>query len=118
MQSVKMETPSGLIAEMMTDCIFYRHYRITKHAAERYIERVTSAIDELFVSLDRAVLAERNQQKDVRVMEQIRRAEDKGGYVLVDPETRSYFFIAMEGRAHSICTVMTLEMMTFSERRR
>ena len=109
-----METPSGQIAEMMTDGIRYRHYMITKHAAERFMQRVTTALDEMFICLDRAVLADRANQKDVRIMEQIKRAERGGGYVITDPESHAYFFIAMDGRPHCICTVMTLEMMTYS----
>ncbi|WP_288821297.1 hypothetical protein [uncultured Leclercia sp.] len=110
---VEMETPSGLIARMQTDGIEYRHYHITKHAIQRFTERVTTAIDEIFISLDRVVLADIQQQKDHRVQDQIRRAERNGGYVLCDPETDVFFFVAMAGRLNAICTVMTLSQMMY-----
>lgn len=109
---VLMETPSGVIAEMKTDGIKYRHYSITKHAIERYTQRARNTLDNLFVSIDRAVMADARQAKDYRIQNQIRKSEANGGYCLVDPETDVYFFMAISRTLHVICTVMTAEMIT------
>lgn len=115
MASVLMETPSGIVAEMKTDGIKYRHYIITKHAIERYTQRARNTLDNLFVALDRAVLADARQAKDHRIQQQIRKSEMKGGYAMFDPETDVYFFMAVGQRLHTICTVMTRELMTYAE---
>lgn len=107
-----METPGGAIAEMKTDGIKYRHYIITKHAIERYTQRARNTLDNLFVSIDRAVLADARQSKDYRIQNQIRKSEQNGGYCMFDPETGVYFFMAVGRTLHTICTVMTLELLT------
>lgn len=116
-ENIKMETQSGIVAEMTNEGVIYRHYLITKHAIERYIERVRNTVDELFVSIDRSVIADAQQAKDHRVQQQIRRSESDGGYALLDPETNTYYFLAIgKGRFHVICTVMTLELLTYAGR--
>lgn len=112
MASVLMETPSGVIAEMRPGGIKYRHYSITKHAIERYTQRAHNTLDNLFVSIDRAVLADARQAKDYRIQNQIRKSENSGGYCMYDPETGVYFFMAMSKTLHVICTVMTTELLT------
>lgn len=113
-QDVKMESQSGVIAEMTKEGVIYRHYLVTKHAIQRYTERVRNGVDDLFVSLDRSVVADARQAKDHRVQQQIKRSESEGGYALLDPETNTYYFLAIgKGRFHVICTVMTLELLTY-----
>ena len=115
MKSVPMETPSGRVAEMTKDGIVYRHYLITKHAIERYAQRVRGTVDEVFPSLDRAVMADASTTKDYRVQKEIKRAERSGGYALLDPEYGIYYFLALgAGKFHTICTVMTYDLMTFA----
>lgn len=118
MKTVYMETPSGIKAKLNNDCVVYRHYRITKHAIQRFTERVRASVDDIFPALDRAVIADANQAKDHRVQDQIRRSERQGGYCLLDPETNTYFFIALgAGKYHAIRTIMTLALLTYGERR-
>lgn len=113
--SVPMETPSGRVAEMTKDGIIYRHYLITKHAIERYTQRVRGTVDGMFPSLDRVVIADASQSKDHRIQVQIRRAEKRGGYALLDPEFGVYYFMAVgANKLHTICTVMTHELLTYA----
>ena len=112
--SVLMETPSGVVAEMKTDGIKYRHYNITKHAIERYTERARQPLDNLFVSIDRSVLADARKAKDHRIQNQIRKSETRGGYCMFDPETGIYFFMVIGHALHTICTVMTSDVMTYA----
>ncbi|ECZ5235259.1 hypothetical protein AH156_19905 [Salmonella enterica subsp. enterica serovar Enteritidis] len=119
MKTVRMETPSGIMAKLSDDGIVYRHYRITKHAIQRFMERVRATLDDIFPALDRAVIADARQAKDHRVQDQIKRAERQGGYCLLDPETNVYFFIALgHGKLHAISTIMTLELLTYDKGRK
>ncbi|EKK5568061.1 hypothetical protein PN823_004481 [Enterobacter hormaechei] len=111
MSSVVMETPSGIVAEMKTDGIKYRHYNITKHAIERYMQRVHYDLDNFFVSLDRAVIADAQRASDHRIQRQIRKTEQNGGYCLFDPEAKVFFFMAIGKHLHTICTVMTSDLI-------
>lgn len=118
MRTVRMETPSGILAKLSDDGIIYRHYRITQHAIQRFTERVRGTVDDIFPALDRAVIADARQATDHRVQDQIKRAERQGGYCLLDPETDTYFFIALgAGKYHAVRTVMTLALLTYAERR-
>lgn len=110
--SIVMETPSGIVAEMKTDGIKYRHYIITKHAIERYMQRARAELDNLFVALDRAVIADARRASDHRIQRQIRKSEANGGYCLFDPETQVFFFMAIGQHLHTICTVMTSDLLT------
>lgn len=111
MSSYLMETPSGVIAEIKPDGIKYRHYNITKHAIERFEQRARSTLDNLFVSLDRAVLADARRANDYRIQNQILKSENRGGYAMFDPETGVVFFMAVGRTLHTICTVMTMELL-------
>ncbi|ENE5752041.1 hypothetical protein ACFLMW_003766 [Salmonella enterica] len=111
--AVRMETPGGMVACLNSDGIRYRHYIITQHALVRFQERAGMTLDNLFVTLDRAVLAEVHRAKDTRIQQQIRKSEKNGGYAMFDPETDVYFFIAVGPKYHTICTVMTRELMTY-----
>ncbi|ECN9265261.1 hypothetical protein ACLMYS_003921 [Salmonella enterica] len=112
-QIIRMETPSGMIASMNSDGIRYRHYIITQHALVRFQERAGMTLDNLFVTLDRAVLAQISRATDQRIQQQIRKSEKNGGYAMFDPETDVYFFIAIGPKFHTICTIMTRELMTY-----
>ncbi|EAM1616363.1 hypothetical protein EU642_22270 [Salmonella enterica] len=111
---VKMETPSGIEAVMTLEGVRYRHYNISKHAIERYTQRANNTLDNLFVALDRAVLADASRSKDHRVQQQIRKSERNGGYAMFDPETNVYFFMAVGPQRHTICTIMTREIMVYA----
>lgn len=111
---VKMETPSGIEAVMTQEGVKYRHYNITKHAIERFTQRAKMTLDNLFVALDRAVLADASRSKDHRVQQQIRKSERNGGYAMFDPETDVYFFMAVGPTRHTICTIMTRDLMVYA----
>ncbi|EDY2030084.1 hypothetical protein GTB64_004526 [Salmonella enterica] len=110
---VQMETPSGVMATIKMDVVRYRHYNITQHAIERFAERARMTLDNLFVSLDRAVLADARRARDHRIQQQIRQSEKKGGYCMFDPETQIYFFMAVGQTRHTICTIMTRDTMIY-----
>ncbi|EAO3414749.1 hypothetical protein D0Q53_20695 [Salmonella enterica] len=112
-KTVNMETPSGVIAKVNSDGVIYKHYIITQHALVRFQQRSGMTLDNLFVTLDRAVLAEVHRAKDNRIQQQIRKSEKQGGYAMFDPETDVYFFMAVGPRYHTICTIMTKELMTY-----
>lgn len=111
-KSIAMETPGGAIAEINSNGVLYRHYIISQHALERFQQRAEMTLDNLFVALDRAVIADASRAKDHRIQQQIRKSE-KVGYALFDPETDIYFFLAVGPRYHTVCTVMTKELMTY-----
>lgn len=111
---VAIETPSGVLTKVNSDGVVYRHYIITQHALERFQERSGLSLDYMLVTLDRAVLAEASRAKDHRIQNQIRKSERIGGYALLDPETNVYFFLVVGPKFHTICTVMTKEVMTYA----
>ncbi|EMD0638903.1 hypothetical protein VPZ60_004319 [Salmonella enterica] len=113
--NTQLETPSGFVAELTKDGIIYRHYLITKHALTRYTQRVRGTVDSLFPSLDRVVVADAQQARDHRIQTHIRRSEERGGYALLDPESGVYYFLAVgANKLHTICTVMTNELLTYA----
>ncbi|WP_333855250.1 hypothetical protein [Leclercia sp.] len=111
----EMETPGVRTAYMKSDGIIYMHYLVTKHALQRFKERTRASADQIFVFLDRAVIAEARLANDHRVQDEIRKAESRGGYALLDPESNTYFFIALQGNFHIVATVMTYNFMTYAE---
>ncbi|MBZ0059609.1 MULTISPECIES: hypothetical protein [unclassified Leclercia] len=118
METLRMEATCGIVAKLANEGITYRHYRISQHAIQRFTERLRVTIDKIFPALDRAVIADARQAKDHRVMDQIKRAERQGGYCLLDPDTETYFFIALgAGKYHTISTVMTFALLTYTERK-
>ncbi|EIW6162739.1 hypothetical protein MF451_003736 [Salmonella enterica subsp. enterica serovar Saintpaul] len=116
LRPIKMETPGGMVASMNSEGIRYRHYIITQHALVRFQERAGMSLDNLFITLDRAVLAEIHRANDHRIQDQIRKSESNGGYAMFDPETDVYFFIAVGPKYHTICTIMTRELMTYASK--
>lgn len=111
---VEMETPGGYVAVMNYEGVRYKHYKISQHALERFIQRARMTLDNIFVALDRAVLADANRARDHRIQQQIRKSERSGGYCMFDPETQIYFFLAISKKCHVICTIMTRETMVYA----
>jgi hypothetical protein len=109
-----METPSGVEAIMKMDGVNYKHYTITQHAIERFMQRVGMTLDNIFIALDRAVMADQRRARDHRIQQQIRKSEQNGGYCMFDPETNVYFFLAVGPKRHTICTIMTRDNMIYA----
>lgn len=97
--------------------IRFRHYHISVHALDRFVERYGSPADAIVTLLHDAVVAYEHRAKTPGIRRVIRVAEARGGYVLL---SGSCFFVVVpdkELNLHVVATVMTPKYMTFKNRR-
>lgn len=89
----------------MQGSVCHRHYRITAHAIERYIERTGGDIGGLIHDLESAWLFDINKKDLPRALcAPVARCEREGGYALTNGET--VFLIKPGNRRHAIVTVL------------
>lgn len=92
--------------------IRFRHYYISVHAMDRFVERCERPAYEILPALHDAVLACHERSRHAGARRVIRAAEDRGGYVLFSGKT--YFIMKVDNRTgvHIVSTVMTPTSMS------
>lgn len=96
--------------------IQFRHYTISLHAIDRFVERYGKPADHMVPMLHNAFLADENRAKVKGIKRVIRVAESRGGYVLISG--CCYFIVLPDpvtGR-HVVTTVMTPRYMGWESR--
>lgn len=108
----------GLPEAVMTKggSIIFRHYMISQHAIDRFVERCDLPAADVVPMLHGAVLACMTRSKSVGIRRVIRVAESRGGYVLLNGYC--YFVIVPDGKhgMHVVTTVMTPKYMSWNIR--
>lgn len=91
--------------------IWFRHYTITVHAIDRFVERCELPAGEIIPALNSAVLAQVERARKPGIRRVIRSAEERGGYVLFNG--KCYFIITpdRETGRHIVATVMSPRYM-------
>lgn len=83
---------------------FYRHYRISAHAVDRYRERISESVEKLFEDLDSAFLLDPSRTFG-RLKYTMQHNEKLGGYGLMSGE--AVFLILPQHDRHNITTIIT-----------
>lgn len=87
-------------------CIRHRHYLITVHALERYIERIGGDAGDMIADIDSAWLFDFNQSgQPRRCCVSAAAAERAGGYALSDGRS---MFIVIPEEQHAIVTTLSM----------
>lgn len=91
--------------------ILFKHYTISLHAIDRFVERCDRPAEDILPMLNDAVLACIDRARRAGVKRVIRVAEERGGYVLFNHDC--YFVIVPDDRvgSHVVTTVMTPRYM-------
>ncbi|MDJ6542606.1 hypothetical protein LEC33_22835 [Salmonella enterica] len=88
--------------------VCYRHYRLTNHAIDRYMERIGGDLGNMIADLDNAWLFDTTSKKLARrICACIARHERKGGWAVTNG--RAIFIIMPKAHQHVIVT--TLQMI-------
>lgn len=92
--------------------IRFRHYYISVHAMDRFVERCERPAYEILVALHDAVLACHDRARSAGARRIIRVAEERGGYVLFSGKV--YFIMKVDEvtGVHVVSTVMTPASMS------
>lgn len=92
--------------------IRFRHYYISVHAMDRFVERCDKPATEILVALHDAVLACHERARSAGARRVIRVTEERGGYVLFSG--KAYFIMKVDDvtGVHVVSTVMTPASMT------
>lgn len=91
---------------IMSGCIRHRHYLITVHALERYIERIGGDAGSMISDIDNAWLFDFNQNGQPRKnCVSAASAERAGGYAL---STDRAMFIVIPQEQHTIVTTLSM----------
>lgn len=86
---------------------YYRHYLITGHAIDRYIERIGGDLRNMIADLDNAWLFDTTSKKLTRRMcVLIARHERKGGWALTNG--KAIFIIRPKTHQHVIVTTLRM----------
>lgn len=92
----------------ISDSIYYRHYRITRHAAERYLERIGGDVGNMLLDLNGAVLFESCRKRTPHKLRvSVIRCEQEGGYALING--KAIFLVKPDNRRHTIVTTLRME---------
>lgn len=91
--------------------ILFKHYTISLHAIDRFVERCDRPAEDILPMLNNAVLACVERARRAGVKRVIRVAEERGGYVLFCQDC--YFVIVPDDKvgSHVVTTVMTPRYM-------
>lgn len=91
--------------------IRFKHYHITLHAIDRFVERTGRPADEIVVAIANAHLASFDRARTVGSRRIIKKTEEEGGYVLLDGGT--YFIVIPSATSghHAVKTVLTNKML-------
>ena len=92
--------------------IRFRHYYISVHAIDRFVERCDRPASEILVALNDAVLACYERARSAGARRVIRIADQRGGYVLFSGKV--YFIMKVDEATgvHVVSTVMTPLVMS------
>lgn len=87
--------------------VYYRHYRITSHAIDRYIERIGGDLGNMIADLDNAWLFDTTSKRLARrICACIARHERKGGWALTNG--KAIFIISPRSHQHVIVTTLRM----------
>lgn len=91
--------------------ILFKHYTVSLHAIDRFVERCDRPAEDILPMLNNAVLACVERARRAGVKRVIRVAEERGGYVLFHQDC--YFVIVPDDKvgSHVVTTVMTPRYM-------
>lgn len=87
--------------------IRFRHYYISVHALDRFVERCDRPASEILVALNDAVLACYDRARSSGAKRVIRVADERGGYVLFSGKVYFIMKVDEESGVHVVSTVMT-----------
>lgn len=88
-------------------CVCYRHYLITRHAIDRYIERIGGDLGNMIADLDNAWLFDTSRKRLTRSMcACIARHERRGGWAITNG--RAVFIIRPTLHQHVIVTTLRM----------
>lgn len=87
--------------------IRFRHYYVSVHAMDRFVERCGRPASEILVALHDAVLACYERAKSPGARRVIRTADERGGYVLFSGKVYFIMKVDQETGIHVVSTVMT-----------
>lgn len=88
--------------------VLYRHYRITAHAIERYIERIGGDVGNLIADLDSSnVLFAGDKRLPGDVRGPVAKCDREGGWTLTNGS--AVFFIKPVAQRHAIVTTIRTE---------
>lgn len=88
-------------------CVYYRHYRITTHALERYIERIGGDVGNLIIDLDNSgVLEVSNKRISGEIRSSLTRCESEGGWALTN--NQAIFIVMPALNRHVIVTTLLM----------
>lgn len=87
--------------------ILFRHYEISVHAIDRFVERCDLRPDDILPMLHEAALAFAQSIAHVGIRRVVSNAEQRGGYVLVNGNC--YFIVVPDQKhgRHVVTTVLT-----------
>lgn len=92
---------------MVSGCIRHRHYLITVHALERYIERIGGDAGDMIAEIDRSWLFDFNPRHHPRRCRASAATADRaGGYALSSGRA---IFIVLPQEQHNIVTTISME---------
>lgn len=91
--------------------IRFRHYYVSVHAMDRFVERCERPSQEILIALNDAVLACHERAKSPGARRVIRTADERGGYVLFSGKVYFIMKVDEETGIHVVSTVMTLATM-------
>ena len=90
-------------------CVQFRHYMVTVHAIERYIERIGGDVGNLILDLKNAWVFDVSKKGIPRSLcASVARCEREGGYGL--RHDKAIFLIKPEARQHVIVTTLSAEV--------
>lgn len=100
----------------LSGSVYYRHYRITAHAIDRYIERIGGDVGNLIADLDGAGLFDINRKGLSRkVCASAARCDREGGWALTNG--KAIFFVKPSAHRQAIVTTIPMEEHQRSDRK-
>ncbi|EMD6814792.1 hypothetical protein VRT12_003333 [Citrobacter koseri] len=91
----------------VSDSIYYRHYRITGHAIDRYIERIGGDAGNLIFDLKDCWVFDASQKGlKQKWRDRLARCEREGGYMLTNGAV--VFLAKPDGQRHVIITTLLM----------
>lgn len=89
----------------LSDSVYYRHYRITVHAIDRYIERIGGDVGNMIADLEDAWVFDINRKGLLRrLCASVARCERSGGYALSNGN--AIFIVKPGAQRHAIVTTL------------
>lgn len=89
-------------------CVQFRHYMVTVHAIERYIERIGGDVGNLILDLKNALFDVSKKGIPRSLYASVARCEREGGYGL--RHDKAIFLIKPKARQHVIVTTLSAEV--------